>query len=119
MSTILIRVTIGLAIALAMSMVGNYSMWQKAKAAEAAVQPLRDAARDASRIAEAHRTAREKCEGEKLAMRKANDRAVEASEEARRRAEADLEEFQLRLANPPAGCQAFLEMEICPALLDY
>lgn len=119
MSSILLRVTIGLAIALAMSVAGNYALWQKARAAEAAVQPLRDAAIAAAKIAEGHRTARERCEAEKLAMRTANDKAVAEAEAARRQAEADLEEFMRRFTNPPPECRAVLEMRVCAALLDY
>lgn len=119
MSLIPWQVPAGLGLALVLSCMGNYALWQRAKAAEATAQPLRDAATGAAALAEGHRQALQTCENEKLAMRKANAEAIAAAERERDEAEARAEEYQKLLANPPAGCVETLAAQLCPAVMDY
>lgn len=113
------QVTASLGIALALSGMGNYALWQRAKAADATAQPLRDAASGAAALADEYGKALRTCESEKVAMREANRLAVEEAERRQREAEASAEEYQHKLANPPVDCEAVLEMNLCPALMDY
>lgn len=110
---------VGLAIGLALSGMGNYALWQRAKAADATAQPLRDAATSAAALADGYQTALQTCENEKVAMREDNAKALREAEEERLLAEQRAEEYQRLLANPPLDCQAVLDMQLCPALLGY
>lgn len=99
--------------------IASYVLYQKAERVAAQVQPLRDAAKEATDIAELHRKNLVQCEADKKAMREANERALEQAEKGRQEAEASAEEFRRRLANPPVDCQALLQQRICPSLRDY
>lgn len=99
--------------------IASYVLYQRADKLAAQVQPLRDAAREATDIAETNRLALVRCEGEKKAMREANERAIRDAREDADRAEADAEEYRKRLTNPPADCEATLRAVVCPALRDY
>lgn len=113
------QVTAGLGIALALSGMGNYALWQRAKAAAATAQPLRDAARDAAALATTARAALRVCENEKKAMREANGKALAQSQREREAAEASAEAYRRLLANPPAECRDQLALQLCPALRGY
>lgn len=113
------QVPAGLAVALALSGLGNYTLWQRAKAADASAQPLRDAATSAAALADGYRTALQTCEADKLAMRKANERAVGEAIRDRDEAQRQAEEYLQRLSDPPAGCEAITQARVCPKLMDY
>lgn len=89
------------------------------RALEAEVKPLSDGLADAGRINASLRQAITQCEADKLAMRKANEKAVEEAQREKEEAEKRAEAYLKLLGNPPADCAAVLAMQICPALADY
>lgn len=97
----------------------SYVEHQRAERYQASVDPLKQAVKDTDKINTTLRTALQQCEGEKLRLRKANEKAVEEAGKAGEEARLANEAYQHLLANPPLSCAAVLDQEVCPELANF
>lgn len=96
-----------------------YAKHEEMKATAAMVAPLKQAAKDAAAIAEAHRKARQACADAAIKSVKDNQQAIARAVAGAKADAAANEEFQKRLDNAPADCDEILKAKVCPALFPY
>ena len=112
---------IALALALLLSLVGNYVQHVQKQALKAQQAPLIAGIRDAKKASVVLIAELARCNAEATRVRDANAKAVADAEKARAKAEREAEEFDRRLESGklPKGCEAILAVKVCPALMDY
>lgn len=115
----MIRIVISLAVLLGLSGLVNYLQFERGRAIKAQAAPLRQAAKDATRLAEEYRRALQECESEKVRVHEEGEREKAKAEQAKRDAATDQEDYDRRRVNAPADCDEIRKARVCPALMDY
>lgn len=115
------NVLIAIALALLLSLVGNFAQHQRIEALGAQIKPLKQDVADAEAATKVVRGELARCVSEATRVREANAKAVADADKARAKAEREAEEFERRLEDGslPEGCDAVLKVKVCPSLMDY